>query len=235
MVKSIELACGLKALVDDDDYEIINGYNWFSSPGKYTDYAYSNIGGKKASLHRTILNAQKKMVVDHIDGDGLNNQKINLRISTVQENNRNKLRNKNMKGNLKGVFYVDRLGKYKALITENKKSKHLGCFKTEEEAGKAYDNAARKNFGEYARLNFPRKGEQSALHSEVKERQIRTPKEKRERRVKRTSSSRYKCVGFHKLTGKWTSYIGSKEKRRYLGLFATEEEANTARLKELGS
>jgi len=151
------------AIVDDDDYEMLMQYNWCilkSSRKSGTDYVRGVVNGKIELLHVFIMNPQLGMEVDHIDGNGLNNQRYNLRICTHNDNVKN--RAAHGKSKYLGVIIVKsrRIGslepyeKFRARITINGKETHIGYFTTEEDAARAYDIAAKKYFGEFANLNF---------------------------------------------------------------------------------
>jgi hypothetical protein len=104
-------------------------------------------------MHRVILNAPKGMEVDHINRDGLDNRKVNLRLATTTQNVCNRYwRSKTSK--YKGVHFDKSCGKYRTEITLNRKRIHVGKYDSEIEAAKAYDNAAKKYHGEFAYLNF---------------------------------------------------------------------------------
>jgi hypothetical protein len=109
--------------------------------------------GACVRLHRLIMDAAIGDIIDHIDGDGLNNAKSNLRFVTSQQNAMNRRAWKNKRGSrFKGVH---RDGKrFRAIITVNRKNIGLGSFKTEEEAAEAYNKAASEMFGEFACLNI---------------------------------------------------------------------------------
>lgn len=104
-------------------------------------------------LHRTILNPSKEKVIDHIDHNGLNNRRSNLRICTQTQNVANQRKGKGS-SNFKGVYWNKREQKWRAGIGYKGKDFHLGYFKDELEAAKAYDKAAKDLWGEFAKLNF---------------------------------------------------------------------------------
>ena len=141
------------ALVDDEDFELISQYKWYAHrKTKRNYYAETTIKQKHILMHRLIMNAQDSEEVDHINGDGLNNQRHNLRLCTRQQNAFNRKSNKNKK--FKGIVWRSKRNKWEAYITIDGKYKFLGHFKIEIKAAKAYDIAAKKHFGEFARLNF---------------------------------------------------------------------------------
>jgi hypothetical protein len=106
-------------------------------------------------MHREILNAPAGVFVDHKDGDGLDNRKENLRIVTSAQNQQNRRKiSRKTTSKYKGVYFRRENKKYCALICCKGKRMHLGYFDNEIDAAKAYDQAAKKFFGEFARLNF---------------------------------------------------------------------------------
>jgi len=144
MLKEIELTHGQIALVSEEDYDNLSKYNWYAVKNKNTYYAYR---GKNIAMHREITNCPSGCVVDHKDGNGLNNSRDNLRVCSVAENNRNNTTSKNKNG-YKGIYangkgWAVKLG-----------GKYIGQFKTQELAAKAYDEAAKKEYGDFASLNF---------------------------------------------------------------------------------
>lgn len=153
MIREVQLTRGLVALVDSADFERVTAYNWsaFFNGGKRPYAArQERRGGKRqyVSLHRFILAAPVGAVVDHIDGNTLNNTRANLRICTQSENMRNQRRT-----GVKGVCKMPNSSRWYARIFIDGKRKHLGCFATQAEAAQAYDAAAIAAFGEYARPN----------------------------------------------------------------------------------
>jgi len=119
--------------------------------------ARTRVGGrncKKVLMHRLIMNAQPTEDIDHHDGNGLNNRRRNLRPATVSQNlgNMRRLRSDGSSG-FKGVHFVRKLGKWQARIQSQGKRVSLGCFATKELAAQAYDEAAKRIFGEFAATN----------------------------------------------------------------------------------
>lgn len=144
-------------LVDVGDYERVAAKRWSYWRGTSADYAvhYYMDGAKerRLHLHRFILNVDT--FVDHRNGDGLDNRRSNLRQATHAQNSANQKVRDGAASRFKGV--TPWLKGWRARIGVNYKTHHIGCFKTEEEAARAYDEAAIAAFGEFARLNFPRR------------------------------------------------------------------------------
>ena len=108
-------------------------------------------------MHRLITNAPKGLMVDHINHNGLDNRRKNLRLCTVSQNNRNRrpITRPNKGSKYKGVTFDKKRNLFKAEIQHNKKKYFLGRFKSQIKAAQAYDKKARELFGEFAYLNFP--------------------------------------------------------------------------------
>jgi hypothetical protein len=158
-MKKIPLKQGKYALVDDADYEWLKQYKWAAYKGVRTYYAGRNEkdGTGKfrfINMHRAIMKTPKGLETDHIDGDGLNNQRSNLRVCTAAQNQHNRSPHKNCSSRYKGVSWKKSGKKWVVRIHCNYQSKHVGVFADEVEAARAYDKAAKEAFGEFARLNF---------------------------------------------------------------------------------
>lgn len=148
-MKLIALSQGQFAQVDDEDYDDLIQYKWYAHKDKKAYYAvrkvYTNGGQKSIRMHRQIMNTPDGMVCDHADHDTLNYQRNNLRNCSSAQNNMNKTAIS--KTGFMGVYII-------ASIRIDGKTTHLGTFATVEEAAKAYDEAAKLNFGDFANLNF---------------------------------------------------------------------------------
>jgi|JI10StandDraft_1071094.scaffolds.fasta_scaffold364297_3 hypothetical protein len=157
-MKQIPLTQGKFALVDDEDFEELSKYKWCAYRHRNTFYASRSvrINGKNKNIrmHRQVLSLVKKNeYCDHINGDGLNNQKSNLRICGNAENLLNRGKGKNNTSEFKGVTRDNRDGVWYAQIKVNKKHFYLGRFKNKKDAAIAYNEAAKLHHGEFARLN----------------------------------------------------------------------------------
>ncbi|MEW6206671.1 MAG: AP2/ERF family transcription factor, partial [Pseudomonadota bacterium] len=137
-------------------------YSWHCIVVGTIKYAVTKPGPAKTRkgilMHRLILNAPPGIQIDHIDMDGLNNTKANLRLATPQQNRCNRSKTRANTSGYKGVIQNKsawKTTKWIASIVVNRKRMYLGSFNTPEEAAYAYDNAAKQYFGEFARLNFP--------------------------------------------------------------------------------
>ena len=157
-MKEIPLSRGKVALVDDEDYESLARWKWSAWEHRNGDfYAVRTIqhGGRQSTIrmHRLVCMPGTGQVVDHINHDTLDNRRMNLRACTAKENLRNRRVNPRHSSRYKGVRRRKDTGRWSAQITCNKRAIALGCFASEREAREAYDVAALRLFGEFARLN----------------------------------------------------------------------------------
>lgn len=157
-MKLIKLTQGQVAWVDNADYKWLNQWKWHAAKTCNTPYAQRKIrpvkGGKQETInmHRVIMNTPEDMQVDHIDHNGLNNQRVNLRNCTKAENSIN--RTACGKSKYLGVYFDKRHHYIFAAIRLNRKQVFLGSFATEENAAHAYDEAARKYRPDFTNFNF---------------------------------------------------------------------------------
>lgn len=161
-------AAGRMALVDDADYDLMMQHRWNVSERVRPNgsligpYAFTSV--RRAG--RTTIKWMHKMLmpgvaqVDHEDGDGLNNQRYNLRPATNMQNHANERKTRTWRGRptssrFKGVGWYKAGSKWQASIQSEGRKRGLGYFTDEEEAARVYDAAAREAFGEFAKVNFP--------------------------------------------------------------------------------
>lgn len=158
-MKQIPLTQGKFAIVDDDDYERLTVMGkWCTNKKKHTFYAQKAvvINGKTTivMIHRVILGIyDKDFVVDHVDGNGLNNTKANLRICTHSQNLMNKKTPDSNTSGYKGVSWNCQKNMWQVYIYKSKVKKYVGMYNDILDAAKAYNDAALKYYGEFAKLN----------------------------------------------------------------------------------
>jgi len=159
--RRIRLTQGKYAIVDPQDYFRLNIYKWYAVRGGHTFYAVRGIWVKQLRqsmrlfMQNCIIRKPNGYIIDHINHNGLDNRKKNLRIATQAQNARNaRYPKKNCSSKYRGVWFNRQTKKWRASIVFNRKRKQIGYFKDEIQAAKAYDKAAMKYFGEYAILNF---------------------------------------------------------------------------------
>jgi hypothetical protein len=159
-MQSIELSHGQVAIVDDRDYAwLMNGPKWSCDAKGYAVRHVRMADGtrKTEKMHRIIVGLKRgDPDVDHEDRDTLNNRRYNLRIGSKHQNGANRIKSRHYGGKptrskFKGVTVTD--GEWRANIRVNGKLKNLGNFESEEAAAAAYDAAAEREFGSFARLN----------------------------------------------------------------------------------
>lgn len=152
----ITLSQGRFAFVDNKHYELLSSFKW--SAVKKGNIYYAVRGVKKNDkwvsvyMHHIVLPRAESKIVDHIDMNGLNNQRKNLRLCTKSENQRNTLKHKDNTSGMKGVHWNNRDKKWSSDIMVNGKKIRLGYFKTKEDAYSMYCNACIKHHGKFARF-----------------------------------------------------------------------------------
>lgn len=164
-MREVPLSQGMVALVDDADYEQVMAHTWSAHLEGTAYYAVTMVphpdGGqtpsgrdrrKTLSMHRLLLGS-KLAEIDHKDGNGLNNQRNNLREATRTQNARNRKSVTGSSSQCVGVSFVTRTQKWQAQIKVGSKNFYLGQYATEQEAAEARDRAAVKFHGQFAKLN----------------------------------------------------------------------------------
>ena len=163
----IPLPQGKFTLIDKEDFERVNKFKWQYHPRLNLEYAKGRVNGKVVYLHRFLTNAKKGVEIDHINGNGLDNRRGNLRFASHKQNIANQKRRQDNSSGFKGVW-IHRATANKGLQTmtgkprkvwvaelaTNGKKNGLGWFRTKEEAARAYDEAAQIKSGNFARRNF---------------------------------------------------------------------------------
>lgn len=160
-MKKIELTRGFVARVDDRDYAWLSRYRWHAvickSGPVYAARAVRNPDGSqsKVYMHRVILRADKDETVDHVDRDGLNNSRRNLRRVNWSQSNINRRLQRNNSSGYRGVTLHRRSRMWQASIKHGGNTEYIGSFTSARVAAEAYDERAAEVHGEFAQLNFP--------------------------------------------------------------------------------
>lgn len=153
-MKEVPLTQGKVALVDDADYECLSQFKWYAHWDRWNFYAVR----KESLTHRDIYmhkEIQPGRLVDHANGNTLDNQRVNLRACTPTQNSRNVRVRSGKSSQYKGVCLDKKRGGWIARIRVDKISIFLGRFDSELDAARAYDRKALEAFGEFGRTNFP--------------------------------------------------------------------------------
>lgn len=225
MSKEIKLTKGKTTIVDDDSYEYLNKWKWHCTSRNYA-MRTEMINGRKHGvlMHRFIMNAEKGVEVDHINHNTLDNRKENLRICTRNENEHNRSKTnienpRNYSSKYKGVAINKQNNYYEAKIIKDSKKIFIGYFEDEVVAANAYNEYAKKYFGEFACLN-----------------DVPLIENWRDYKIKRDcGTSKYTGV-YKNYEGTWSVNIyyqdsNGKSCGKYLGRYQTEEEAHQVYIK----
>lgn len=159
-MREVPLSRGLVAIVDDEDFDRVTRLRWYATPVQQRErrfYAITSVASDGRSrtiyMHRLILNAGAKQIVDHANNDGLDNRRANIRIGTRSLNNAN-ARWAVGKSGFRGVY--QKSSRWSVQIWRDGQRHTIGSFADKEDAARAYDAAALAFFGDFATLNFPR-------------------------------------------------------------------------------
>ncbi len=161
--RRIPLTQGKFAIVDPQDYDKLAKYKWFAMRSRRGLYAIRMVKAKhgrsrqkNVRMHRVILDVPEGKFVDHVNHNGLDNRRANLRVATMQQNSWNKRKQRgNYSSQYKGVTWFKRAGKWQVRINCNGRTILIGYFYDEKAAVRAYDVKAAELYGEYAALNLP--------------------------------------------------------------------------------
>ena len=157
MTQVIQLTRGQAAQVDDEDYEMLSAYKWQAQPCGKTFRAVHSSRSNRIDMARMITAAQPGQYVDHKNHDTLDNRRANLRLCTASQNAANSVRSTCWKNPYKGIAQSREKSlknpRWFAFIRVQGERHYLGCFKSPEEAARAYDAAAKKQFGDFASIN----------------------------------------------------------------------------------
>lgn len=154
--------------VDESDYDIVSQHQWrlrvWKGKQRTIFYAQTNVyvngAWTSVAIHRLILRPNPDQQVDHINHDGLDNRRANLRICTPSQNMANIRKRSGHSSSFKGVSFNKRDRRWQAFIGDQGRRRYLGSFGSEDDAARAYDTAAWEAFGEYAILNFAKDDQQ---------------------------------------------------------------------------
>jgi hypothetical protein len=152
-MKEIKLTRGKIALVDDDIYDYINQWNWYYDGCYAVRHCRTNKKSQRIFMHREILRTPSDMETDHINGNGIDNRLINLRICEHFQNGANKKLPTNNTSGYKGVCWSLRMNKWQAYIKCRGERYFLGFYGDINDAISAYNNKAKELFGEFMRDN----------------------------------------------------------------------------------
>jgi len=161
-MKTIPLTQGKVALVDDEDFERMNQFKWQVMKNRNTFYATRCVWLKDQKKKKTLYMAREilrlsdpEIIADHINHNGLDNRKGNLRQCTHTQNKQNRKKRCKASSRFKGVHFFKRSNTWKSQISIKGKETHIGSFHNEHEAALAYNIAALNHFGEFAHINLP--------------------------------------------------------------------------------
>lgn len=207
------------ALVDDEDADMCNSFRW-QAMHKKSGVIYAGnallFQGQTIRMHRLIMQADYGVQVDHIDGDGLNNQKSNLRFATNGQNMMNRKKFEGKTSQFKGVHWDKQFSMWRTAIRKDGKLRSVGRWKTEREAAAMYNVLSRELFGEYGLRN-------ASITPEEEE--AATEKHKKMRKIVAPTRFKGVCKAQKASAHPWRMQFTFEKKRYAKGGFDTPEEA----------
>lgn len=216
-MKEIKLFSGDVSLVDDEDFQNVSSYKFYKSN---KGYAYRNVYVDKKNtivyLHREVISAPKGTIVDHINGNKLDNRKSNLRLVTARENQFNKRKTtKETSSKYKGVCWIQKTNSWLSSIRVDGVRTNLGYYETEDAAAIAYNEKVKQYHGEFAILN------DVPYDSEWENKRIPDRRNK-------SGKSKYVGVSYRPKYNDWQCHIMVNRVNMFLGTFKEELEAAKA-------
>jgi len=152
-MKILPISGGQQVLLDDGDFEALSKFRWTAQKRKHTFHAARYEGKKYVYMHRLLVSAGPGEQVDHKDGNGLNNQRDNLRVATRAQNQMGYRHDCVQRGS-RGVYWHKAAKKWMARLVHNQKGVYLGLFNNKADAQQAYNEASQRLFGDFAQRNF---------------------------------------------------------------------------------
>lgn len=215
-MKKIQLTQNKYTLVDDEDYDYLNQFNWYAHKSKNYWSAIRMSKRKIIIMHRVIMNCPDDKLVDHINHNSLDNRKENLRICNRKENARNSRLSKRNTSGIKGVSWNSDIKKWVSSIRINGKNTVLGRFKSLKSAKNAYEKVGLKYHKEFYSNGDILDGNNTMYDKNIKNKKTIL-------RIDNTSN--FNGINFDKKRKKWMSRITINGKRKYLGFFTNKNDA----------
>jgi hypothetical protein len=228
MSNNIPLSQNLSAIVDDEDYEAVNQYKWHAARTGRSIYAYRHlvVDGKriKESMHRMIMNAPDGLFVDHVNGNGLDCRRGNMRLATISQNNQNRRLDCRNKSGVSGIHFNKLSRRWRAFLSVNGVNMFLGSFLNFDDAVAARRAAMEKHHGEFAS-----KIDTDEQQMEVSRLNVRTARPGIDRRIAKNNVSGCNGVSWNSKKGMWQASLYANGVRHHLGWHKELKPAIAAR------